>query len=111
MGYHMCSELVSITWDDGERCGNLEEIGEWTALVLLEDPIPRGSRARIQCEEHELKGFVTACDFVEPLGFFVEVRLDPDSRWSEKWFTPQHLLSFQSEPDAKAFPLGIASGY
>lgn len=76
MGY-LCSELVTITWDDGERCGNLEQIGEWTTLVLLEDPIPLGSRAHIRCKEYELKGVVTACEVEEPLGFFVEVGLGP----------------------------------
>jgi hypothetical protein len=111
MAYHLCSELVSVAWDDTEGCGNLEEIGEWTALVLLEERIPRGARVRIQCEQHQLKGFVETCIFEEPFGFFVEVRLDPDSRWSEKWFAPQHLLTFQIESEPKAFPLGVASGY
>jgi len=111
MAYHLCSELVAVAWDDTEGCGNLEEIGEWTAALLLEDPVPRGARVRIQCQEHQLKGFVETCTFSEPLGFFVGVRLDPDSRWSEKWFTPQHLLVLQSEPDPKVIPLRMASGY
>src|ERR1700720_3480319 len=111
MPRHLCSELVAVTWGDCEGCGNLEEIGEWTALVLLEDFVPRGTQIRIRCEGYELKGFVETYEFEEPMGFFVEVRLDPESRWSPKWFTPQHLLAFQSEPARKVFPLPVASGY
>ena len=111
MAYHMCSELVTVTWENGEDCGNLEEIGEWTALVLLENPVPSGTRLRIQCEEHQLKGFVETCISEEGVGFFVGVRLEPDSRWSEKWFAPRHLLVLQSEREAKVFPLAMASGY
>src|SRR5260370_20800823 len=111
MAYNLCSELVSVAWDDTEGCANLEEIGEWTALLLLEDPVPPGARTRIQCGQHQLSGYVETCTLEEPLGFFVEVRLDPDSRWSEEWFTPQHHLALRSEPDSKVFHLGIASGY
>jgi hypothetical protein len=111
MAYHLCSELVSVAWDDTEGCGNLEEIGEWTAMLLLEDPVPRGAKVHIQCQEHQLRGFAETCTFEEPLGFFVGVRLDSDSRWSEEWFTPQHLLALQSGPFPKAFHLGMASGY
>jgi hypothetical protein len=111
MPRHLCSELVAVAWGDYEGHGNLEEIGEWTALVLVEDFVPRDTKLRIQCQGHELKGLVEAYEFEAPLGFFVEVRLDPDSRWSEKWFTPQHLLAFQGEPVPKVFPLAMASGY
>ena len=111
MSYHLCSELVSVSWHDTARCGNLEEIGEWTALLLLDDPVPRGAKIRIQCQAHQLCGSVETCTSEPPLGFFVAVRLDPDSRWSEKWFTPQHYLALQCEPVPKALPLRLASGY
>jgi hypothetical protein len=111
MAYHLCSEMVSVAWDETGVVGNLEEIGEWTAVLLLEDPVPGGARICIQCEEHQLNGYVETCTLQRPLGFFVSVRLDPDCRWSPDWFSPHHLLTFPAQPSTKAFPLPIASGY
>ena len=73
--------------------GNLEEIGESSALVLTENSIPAGTKVRIDCKSRELKGIAESCKVNEWLGFFVEIRLDPDSRWSPKWFAPEHLLT------------------
>ncbi|MDP8979199.1 MAG: hypothetical protein M3O35_01265 [Acidobacteriota bacterium] len=111
MAYHLCSELVSVAWDETGGFGNLEEIGEWTAVLLLEDPVPTGARIVIQCKEHQLNGYVETCNYEDPLGFFVSVRLDPDCRWSADWFSPQHLLTFPAQLSTKAFALPIASGY
>lgn len=72
---------------------NLEEIGESSALLLMDRRLSAGSRIRINCKSRELKGIVESCRVNEWLGFFVEVRLDPDSRWSPQWFTPEHLLT------------------
>ena len=98
--------------------GNLEEIGERTAVVLSDAPIKDGSQVRIACKSHALKGVVKSCTFQAWLGFFVEVELDPDSQWSPSWFSPQHLFApstkTQVAPAArqpKWMPLGIASGY
>ena len=108
----MCSELVSLTCTkDGRPTslrGNLEEIGEWSALVLMESPIPRRTRVSVSCEDHQLKGFVRSCWHEHPLGFFVEVRLYPSSRWSEQWFTPQHLLALWGDLQSKVLRAGAA---
>ncbi len=111
---HFCSELVTIdTLDSGgpaSLCGNLEEIGEWNALVLTEAAVHCGSTVRVACETHELRGVVESCVSEEPLGYFVEVRLDPESRWSEQWFAPKHLLALcRSKPEV--LHLVYASGY
>lgn len=112
---HLCSELVSVICSDQTGWwhavpGNLEEIAETSALVLTDAHIPRGKKVRIRCETNQLKGVVKSCAR-ELLGFLVEVRLDPDSRWSEQWFTPQHLLSLTSKMRTQVFPRGMASGY
>jgi hypothetical protein len=92
-----CSELVAIvnvTRRGVARSvmGNLEEIGERTALVLTEYPLAVGSRVHIACRSHILKGATISCKFHEALGYFLEVELAPASRWSRRWFSPQHLL-------------------
>ena len=95
---HLCSELVSILYAPAVSrpgriiSGNLEEIGESSALVLSDAPIQRGFKVWINCEMHHLKGRVKSCKFHRQLGYFVEVALDPDSCWSPAWFTPKHLL-------------------
>jgi hypothetical protein len=111
---HFCSELVDVITRDkrgpSRVTGNLEEIGEWNALVLTEAAIERGTNVRVACESKELTGVVESCVRDESLGFFVEVRLDPESRWSEQWFTPRHLLSLCA-PKPEVFHLVLASGY
>jgi hypothetical protein len=94
---HWCSELVSIinVTRRGESLsimGNLEEIGERSALVLSECPLPIASRVHIACREHVLRGVTKSCEFDHVLGYFVEIELAPASRWSREWFAPLHLL-------------------
>ena len=112
---HLCSELVFITRADRRRrpamLANLEEIGEWFAEVLTDCAFPRDATVRIVSKAHQLEGVVEACTRHQPLGFFVKVRLSPQSRWSDRWFTPQHLLQLWSGAQPKASPLKAASGY
>jgi hypothetical protein len=72
--------------------GNLEEIGARSALVLIECPLAVGSRVHIACRSHLLKGTTTSCTFHHALGYFLEIELAPASRWSRRWFVPQHFL-------------------
>jgi len=85
-------------------------------LVLAEAEIPKGTRVRVACESNELKGLVRSCTYEPSLGFFVEVKLDPESRWSQQWFMPKHLFGLFQPPEPKSlkpkvFHVGIASGY
>ena len=93
---NLCSELVFISCVNrpGRKgiLGNLEEIGERFAEILTDCSFPRATMVRIVTKAYELEGFVENCRRDQELGFFVKVRLSPQSRWSERWFTPQHLL-------------------
>jgi hypothetical protein len=94
---HLCSELVSVARLSRRGAkqaleGNLEEIGEWSALILAQDALPVGANVRVRGKTHELKGFVRSCTFDRMLGFFIDIGLEAESRWSEKWFVPQHLF-------------------
>lgn len=95
---HLCSEQVSVARVSAGRSaqaleGNLEEIGEWSALILTQDAVPPGTKVRVKGKAHELKGFVRSCTFDRLLGFFIDIGLDAESRWSEKWFVPEHLFT------------------
>ncbi len=90
---HVCSQLVSVLCNCGRLIsGNLEEIGERSALVLVDSPIRCSSQISIACDQHNLHGIVKSCVFTGLLGYLVEVTLDPDSCWSPRWFTPKHLF-------------------
>ena len=112
---NLCSELVFISRADrvGRQAmlGNLEEIGEWFAEILTDCAFPRSTAVRIVTKDHEIEGFVEDCKRDQQLGFFVKVRLSPRSRWSERWFTPKHLLQLWSGTQPKVSPLKAASGY
>ena len=107
---HLCSELVSIACTCGDGfyravSANLEEIGERSALLLADAPIRSSLKVLIACEAYHLRGIVKSCTFENPLGFFVEVLLDPDSCWSPIWFTPRHLLQAFRASTPKAIRL------
>ena len=94
---HLCSELVSILCGCGRLIsGNLEEIGERSALVLVDSPIRCSSRISIACDTYNLRGVVQSCTFSDLLGYLVEVTLDVDSCWSPRWFTPKHMMTLFS---------------
>ena len=107
---HLCSELVSVTPLSGGRSvepleGNLEEIGEWSALILTQAEVAPGTKIRVNGKAHSLHGFVRSCTFDRLLGFFVDIGLDEESRWSEKWFRPEHLLGLC--PSMRYFTEGV----
>ena len=100
-----CSELVNLVNVNRRGMsewipGNLEEIGERSALVLTEYPLPLGSRVHIACREHVLRGTTTSCAYQSDLGYFIEIELAPASRWSVGWFAPEHLM-LRSEFDVR----------
>jgi hypothetical protein len=111
---YLCSELVFISRADRRgrhaMLGNLEEIGEWFAEVLTDCAFPRDAAVRIVSKAREMEGIVEECTRHQPLGFFVKVRLSSQSRWSESWFTPQHLLRLWSGTQPKVSALKASSG-
>ena len=90
---NLCSELILI---EGDRIqptsGNLEEVGEGSFLLLADVDFQPGEAVTIRAKTHQFKGFVENSQFDKCLGYFVEVRLAPESRWSEAVFQPEHLL-------------------
>ena len=85
--------------------------GHWFVEVLMDCSLPTNAPLRIVSKDHQLEGVVEACVPRQPLGYFVKVKLSPQSRWSERWFTPQHLLQLWSGAPPKVSTLKAASGY
>lgn len=83
---------MSIATEQAVVPGNLEAIDQRRALVLTEVPLAEGLEISIQANAHVLTGVVEECRLENPLGWFIEVRLKPESWWSEQWFKPQHLF-------------------
>jgi|SRR5579884_136100 len=95
---NLCSELVSVLYEDRSRktrqtMANLEEISTDSALLCLEESVQRGRAISFRVKHYDLYGVVESCVSDPVLGYFVTVKLDKSSQWSEKWFTPEHLLS------------------
>jgi hypothetical protein len=95
---HWCSELVSIVHrsKDGRlqsMVGNLEEIGARALVVLTERCVPLGAWVRIHCGNYDLTGTAASREFDRALGFFVKIRLAPQSRWTLRQFAPEHLFT------------------
>jgi len=96
----MCADMVEVCWK--ERSGArrsatalLEDISGSGACLQLEVPVPLGVEMRWMSPRAEFKGYVRYCVYRE-IGYFVGVEFEPDSRWSKKAFTPQHLLDPRS---------------
>ena len=93
---YLCSELVDIRYHEGggreaALVGNLEEIWESGARLLVETPVPRRSRLVFRCRQASFRATVTACvkDF---LGSFLDVSFEEGSRWSRRKARPKHLF-------------------
>src|SRR5262245_18933890 len=93
---YLCSELVTVTTCSSRETkilrGNLEEIGERNALVLVDSPLGYGTQLQVNTEGHRLRGQVRSWSFEPELGYFVDVQLDADSRWSMQRFVPKHFV-------------------
>ena len=110
----MCSEVVFLTRVDPGNgpalLSNLEEIGEDFAEVLTDRPFPGGSAVQIVTKTSVLQGLVEGCTWDRSLGFFIRVKLYPESRWSAGSFVPQHMLALDFDT-LKVSTLKMASGY
>ena len=98
MKRRLCSQRVSVSCAarDGWSYtipGNLEEIEQSSCLLLVEAAVPVGKRVRVCCGIYQLDGTVTASQYDDVLGVYVDVQFDSDSQWSERRFKPQHMLT------------------
>jgi len=104
---YLCSELVSVLYEDHQRnvhqtTANLEDISSGSAeLLLFDDILQPGLPISFCSKDHDLYGVVQSCQQDPILGWYARIRLDKASRWSGRRFVPEHFLRIRSasEPE------------
>ena len=101
--HYLCSDLVTVNFTDhaGHRrriTANLEEIAPHRLSLLMDSRIPAGTRATIETKGLTLRGCARRAEHSQNLGWFIEIRLAPESRWSRDRFSPEHLLAATLPP-------------
>ena len=95
----LCADVVEARWTDKEgetQRANalLEDISPSGACLQFESAVPLGVALHWGCPKKEFVGAVRYCVYRE-IGYFVGVEFEPQSKWSKKAYTPQHLLDLQ----------------
>jgi hypothetical protein len=93
-----CSEILNLHLQS--KAGrirtlkvNLEEIWSSGALFLTNVRIRPFTPFRFVGGGYEFRGQVIARKLMRGLGYFVEMRFDPKSSWSEQKYRPQHFFN------------------
>ncbi len=95
----LCADMVEVCWKDqsGSTCkatGLLEDISAAGACLQMETDVPLEAEIHWKSPHKAFTGHVRYCVYRE-IGYFVGVEFEPESRWSEKAYRPQHLLDLQ----------------
>jgi hypothetical protein len=95
----LCADMVEVCWKDQsgrtrKATGLLEDISAAGACLQMETAVPLEAEIRWKSPEQEFAGHVRYCVYRE-IGYFVGVEFEPESRWSEETYRPQHLLDLQ----------------
>lgn len=92
----LCADLIEVHWTD-ERgqphraLANLEDISHSGACLQLDAPIAEDTLLRLCHPKLELTGRVRYCIFRDT-GYFVGLKFEPGSQWTQRRFRPKHLL-------------------
>ena len=92
----LCADLVDVRWKDKsgrlkKTVANLEDISLSGACLQMDSPIPLETRVSLSHAKGELQGIVRYCVYRE-IGYFVGLKFEDGSKWSQRLFRPQHLL-------------------
>ena len=93
----LCADLVRVEWtdDSGRSCGLpalLEDISTRGACLQVETPIPENIEVTISHGPEWTMVCRTVYCVYREIGYFVGIRFDERTCWSEISFRPQHLL-------------------
>ena len=92
----LCADIVDVRWEDQKTgrtrrtTANLDDISRFGACLILDLPIPVKTPLRIAHPSGELTGKIAYCHLRE-VGYVIGVEFDPDCRWSQENYQPQHL--------------------
>jgi hypothetical protein len=88
---YLCSQLVTLSWNDGAVIVNLEEIRTEGAVLESEVEVPLNSAVEIRCGSVFFAGTLTHSE-AHDSGFRISVEFSPLTLWSIERFRPEHLL-------------------
>ena len=88
---YLCSQLVTMSWNDGAAIVNLEEIRTGGAVLESEMEVPVNSPVEIRCGSVFFAGTLTHSE-AHDAGFRIHVEFSPLTLWSIDSFRPEHLL-------------------
>lgn len=88
----LCADLVEVCWPDatGQACtvvANLEEISMRGAELVLEVPVPPGTKLVLRMAWGNIAATASACRHEPDFGFALTVRLPRKCRWQSH---PRH---------------------
>jgi hypothetical protein len=88
----LCADLVQVCWSDATGqphsvVANLEEISTHGAQLVLEAPVPRGTKLVLRMAWGDIAATASACRDEPDFGFALTVRLPKKGRWESH---PRH---------------------
>ncbi len=94
----LCSEILNLHLQprvgrERKLKANLEEIWSSGALLRTDARIREFTSLWFEGGGRKFRGEVIAGTLSRGLGYFVEMRFHPDSRWCERKYRPQHLFN------------------
>jgi len=93
---YLCSELIKVEWQDEtgalRATGILEEIWADGACIQTLAAMQPGTKVWIVARCTFFLGTLTECE-AQPDGYFSRVAFDPESRWSQRSFKPEHMVN------------------
>jgi hypothetical protein len=88
---YLCSQLVTMSWDDGATTANLEEIQAGGCVIESEIGIAVGDELEIRCGTVFFAGQVTKAE-EHAFGWRISVTFSPLTPWRIEQFRPEHLF-------------------
>jgi hypothetical protein len=95
----LCADMLEVCWKDQagrtqKATGLLEDISASGACLQLETAVPLETEIHWESPQQAFTGRVRYCVYRE-IGYFVGVEFEPESRWSQETYQPQHLLDLR----------------
>ena len=98
---YLCSQLVTLSWEEGGLIVNLEEIHERGCAFESEVAVPVGAPVEIRCGAVYFEGKIAAAE-EHSFGWRLEVEFADWTPWSLERFRPEHLFDPASLAAKKA---------
>lgn len=106
----LCADVIEVSWKVGSRrqeaVGLLEDISQSGACLQMESPIPIGTEIEWDSPYQKFAGTVCYCTYRE-IGYFVGVKFQDGTQWSEEVFQPDHLLDVEKIQKPRRVTAGL----